>query len=282
MKNSIKAPLLYIASVLLCLVTACESPKKEKPENPLKGVEIPYQKNELVFSYQNEKIAHFLRDSVESYIYSKFTDAVKVVCNDCINLVELYRAENLEHYIEEILGIFTDGHGEIKTARPINVAGTTGDGSLAVSLNYLFEVEQQGNNTGRNVLNPSNFTSRKNLVIATLDSGLDTDFFPKDYLKKVESLGNCYSENSLGWNFSGSEFNNDFHDETDSKHGTVVNLYMLEELIAGRSEIPEFLPIKVLDKDNKGSLFSLLCGLHFAKSQKADLINMSLGFYDNM
>jgi hypothetical protein len=282
MKNLIKAPLLYIGSILLCLVIACETQKTEESKNPLKGVKTPYQKNELVFSYQNEKIAHHLRDSVESYIYSKFPDAVKVVCNDCINLVELYRAENLEYYLTDILEFFTDGHGEIKTARPINVAGTTGDSSLAVSLNYLFKVDQQGNKTGRNVLNPSNLTSRKNLVIATLDSGLDTDFFPKDYLKQVESLGNCYSENSFGWNFTGPEFNDDFRDDTDSKHGTVVNLYMLEELIAGKSGIPEFLPIKVLDKDNNGSLFSLLCGLHFAKSQKADLINMSLGFYDNM
>ncbi|TVP42968.1 MAG: hypothetical protein EA341_18890 [Mongoliibacter sp.] len=282
MKNSIKVSLLYMGALLLCLLTACEPKGGDKTADPLKGLEMAYQKNELVFSYQNEKIAHNLRDSVESYIYSKFPDAVKVVCNDCINLVELYRAENIENYLADILGFFSDGHGEIKTARPINVAGTTGDGSLAVSLNYLFEVDQEAQGAGRNSLDLSNYTDRKKLIIATLDSGLDTDFFPKDYLKKVETLGNCYSENSLGWNFTGSDFNDNFLDETDSKHGTVVNLYMLEELIAAKSAIPEFLPIKVLDKENKGSLFSLLCGLHFAKSQKADLINLSLGFYDNM
>lgn len=277
-KNSKTTGLLL--SILLIILSACETQTgNEKEDVDFGSLKTSYKKGEIVVSYQNEKNAPFLKDSVRSFILKKFPDAKQLECSKCLNLVELWRAEGIEYFMNDLLEQFSEGHGEIKKTTPIATAGATGDEWLAVSLNYEFEVESAKSDSLDSVFNSDLYPIRENLVLAVLDSGLDFEYFPNEFLKETDPLSGCYSETAFGWNFTVDGGNDNINDETSSKHGTLVNLYILEEVVNNSGYIPRFLNIKVLDEDNKGTLFSLLCGFHFARQQRAHIVNASLGFY---
>ncbi len=68
-------------------------------------------------------------------------------------------------------------------------------------------------------------------------------------------------------------------DHTLNLHGTKVTQLLASQRINQLSAPLKVLTMRVLNKDNKGDLFSLMCAMSQAKKMGARIFNMSLGYY---
>jgi len=120
----------------------------------------------------------------------------------------------------------------------------------------------------------------KNKVkIAIIDTGID---FEHEYLKDFrwenemevtgvlenDEDGNCLYNDKFGYNFADESFV--VNDENG--HGTHV------AGIISRSLNVELMDLKVFNEDG-GDAFNLVCALQYAIDKKAEIINLSLGYY---
>lgn len=114
------------------------------------------------------------------------------------------------------------------------------------------------------------------IKIAIFDTGLDTTRI-KGYTQTF--FDSCSASNTQGWNFALS--GNNFIDNSQTKHGTVVARLLINEMEKLRPAVPgiQIIPVKVLNENGKGTLFDFLCGINYAAKAGAKIINASLGFY---
>jgi len=120
--------------------------------------------------------------------------------------------------------------------------------------------------------------SRKAPIVAFLDSGIDYNLLPDGIL--LEEASSCFNGlDTYGWNFVDN--NNNIFDNRG--HGTTVVMSYLHTL--QQEGIPydqqRILPVKVLDDCGRGTLFSVICGMYYAKEKGAEIINNSWGLYFN-
>lgn len=111
-------------------------------------------------------------------------------------------------------------------------------------------------------------------VVAFLDSGIDPALIPAPVLF-AQNSGACLTDDLYGWNFV--DDNNDITD--DRGHGTSVVLNYLNALNQMGVPLNEqaILPVKVLDECGRGTMYSVVCGLYYAASKGASIINNSWG-----
>lgn len=69
-----------------------------------------------------------------------------------------------------------------------------------------------------------------------------------------------------------------YRDLNGNQHGSRV-AYLLARQFSGSGVIPQIIPFKVLDKNNEGDMFSLLCALETARLNDVQVYNLSLGYY---
>ncbi|TVP53822.1 MAG: hypothetical protein EA341_00625 [Mongoliibacter sp.] len=279
MKTFSKIPGVLIL-MLFIMLSACEKNQTEIKDQPLKNVKTPYVKGEVIVAYKNKDAKDKYGKLVANHLNENFENVELVKCSDCLELTELWRADGIEDHIGSILNSVIDGSNDIVRTTPTVVAGTTGDGDLAISLNYITEVFDSD---GAKLKKPDYSNTPKsndNLVVAILDSGIDTEFIGDTYLWQSAASSSCFPSEIFGWNFTENGESFDVSDNTSSMHGTIVNLYILEQLVVHAESVPRLLNVKVLNEKNQGSLFSLVCGVHYAVNKGASIINTSLGFYD--
>lgn len=251
----------------LAFVFSC---KDELPLNPKpEGV---YKENQLVVMYK-EDASPDARKIVEGLIGAAYPNATRTVCSSCDDLAELWEAPGIHALI--------DGHSDVRRVGSSRLVGVTDDENVVFSVNFINSFPEdsdlgEGLDEGLDFPQPT-FESKQEVLVAILDSGVDLNLFPSQFLWNV-SNENCYQEGKVGWNFIRN--NGDVHDDTDVKHGTLVNAYILEQFLLAGKNIPRLLNVKVLDEDNSGTLFSLVCGIFYARSRNANIINTSLGYYD--
>lgn len=132
-------------------------------------------------------------------------------------------------------------------------------------------------------------------VIAILDSGVDLDhpdLESKIWKNKGEILnnerdddGNGFVDDYFGWDFidsdddPGPSFGAGFNEQA-VKHGTLVAgvaaaVTNNAQGIAGVGWFAEIMPLRVLDSDGSGDVFSVVNAINYAINNGADVINMS-------
>lgn len=112
--------------------------------------------------------------------------------------------------------------------------------------------------------------------IAILDAGLQfdhPDFDDKFLYNSAANGAACMGELS-GWDF----VNGDPTPYDDNGHGTIVT-HLISQTLENQNISHQILPVKVFDKNGKGTYFDILCGYRFADSKPGiDIINMSFGW----
>jgi len=117
------------------------------------------------------------------------------------------------------------------------------------------------------------------VVIGVLDTGLDTAHpdITSNVWDNSEELGNndeqnCYANDMHGYNFVGSTGN--IYD--DHGHGTHVGGVIAANV---PQEIDvKVMPIKTFDNEGNGTMYDMICGIHYAMDNGADIINISAGY----
>lgn len=119
------------------------------------------------------------------------------------------------------------------------------------------------------------------IVVAVLDTGLDTNLIDDRYLWKNPDQSTetaCYKDAKSGWNFV--ENCSHYHDDDEGKHGTIVSQYIINEFTNSSSiNSVQIMPLKTHDASGRGDLFGSLCAIYFAMVKGANIINASWGLY---
>lgn len=198
-------------------------------------------------------------------------------CTDCLDLFELWSAEGIDQLLQTAL----NGEGDLIPITQRPTAGVIDGKSAIVSLNFFASLFERGDSTSRFLTKPSAPANLANtVVVGVLDSGVDTSMIPDGYLWKASNKSKCADIESIGWNFT--DRNANVFDGTRSKHGTLVNAFILDQFFKEKTNNTiKLMNVKVLDDCNSGTLFDFVCGALYSKQHGAHIINSSMGFYDN-
>lgn len=123
----------------------------------------------------------------------------------------------------------------------------------------------------------------KKIKVAVFDSGLNDqhivpDLYTTTYLCKEGGKYDPGLSSQKGWNFVGSETNTDTREVSRVDHGSRV-AYLLAKQFNGSPALPLIVPMRVLDSENKGDLFGLMCAMETARLNGIKVFNVSLGYY---
>lgn len=233
-------------------------------QNQNHPLNIPvYANDQLIVQYQQGVSAlqkMRLRNSFEVMNYK--------ICENCDGLIEKWFFSpdvNLEHKKASIKGD----------------EGAEPEGIINVDNEFTFRFERESNqsHTGSQFPSYDNKIAHNNgIVIAVFDSGINYNFsgFTNPFLYDANRSPQYYPSNS-GWNFV--SHNSNFYDDYYIQHGTKVS-YIINKTLDSLNIPHQILPVKVSGANGKASYFDILCGMCFI-DQKADIAQMSLGWYSN-
>ena len=136
-------------------------------------------------------------------------------------------------------------------------------------------------------------SSKKPIVVAVFDTGLDTTAISRSFVYGVP--GTCLVDpaSSKGWNFVAGNANT--YDDHPGQHGSIVTRFIIQQVqqyqglttptignpaVAAPAGTVSILPVKIFDRTGKGSLYNMLCGLAYAANSGVQIINASFGFYE--
>ncbi|MCH6234208.1 S8/S53 family peptidase [Cognataquiflexum rubidum] len=273
---------LVIIFLISILFLGCNPLKNQKPpEIPdnEKNTFIPaHIRNEIIIWYKDleAKKEHSERIVANFQKLNPKMTITRESCSKCLDLTEKLTGAGLDALLEMVL----DGHGDLIRSSDRKTSGATGDTSVVVSLNFLTSVFDSDSSSMHKIsgIDVKHF-SGKEVPVAVVDSGIDQENFPLQFLFTDFGMDECYPNGKYGYGFV--DPSGDITDSTTSKHGTLVNYYILEQFLKEKVNIPRLLNVKALNRNNSGSVFGLLCSLYYAKEKGAKIINTSMGFYDN-
>lgn len=116
-------------------------------------------------------------------------------------------------------------------------------------------------------------TVSKQGILAIMDTGLDTTLFDPQIRSMIWQ--EPVPGNTL-YNFLPGENPKILLDDNASKHGSAATAIALTQ---ATNQSPRIMVLKVLDAHGHGSVFSVSCGLAYARKNNASVINASLGYY---
>ena len=121
-------------------------------------------------------------------------------------------------------------------------------------------------------------TDGSGVVVAVLDTGVAYEDY-NGFKKAPDLAGTKFAR---GYDF----VNNDSHPNDDNGHGThiagtIAGTSNNVEGVAGLAPGVTIMPVKVLDADNEGTYENIAKGIRFAADNGADVINLSLGGYQD-
>lgn len=134
------------------------------------------------------------------------------------------------------------------------------------------------NGGGINVEPAWDLTRGEGVVVAVIDTGVAYENYRdklKRYYQAPDLKGTCFVQ---GYDF----INNDSHPNDDNSHGTHVAGTIAQSTnnllgVAGIAHRACIMPVKVLDKNGKGTDFDVAEGIYYAADHGAHVINLSLG-----
>ncbi|MEX2568030.1 MAG: S8 family serine peptidase [Cyclobacteriaceae bacterium] len=134
------------------------------------------------------------------------------------------------------------------------------------------------------------YSDQEEVLIAVLDTGVNRDVIPEDYLwqMKVEDPDTHEFRHIRGVNFLVEEQNGEgyqygkyeINDDHAGRHGTLVNALIIEQFKAAGKSV-KIMNLKTHNQNGVGNLFSMVCAIRFAEKHGAKIINASWGFYSN-
>lgn len=124
------------------------------------------------------------------------------------------------------------------------------------------------------------------VVVAVIDTGVAYEDYPVPSYEQSEVIGSSYHQapDLAGTTFTaGYDFvHNDSHPNDQNGHGTHVSGTVAQTTnnsygVAGMAFNTTIMPIQVLNNYGSGSAYDIADGIDFARTNGADVINMSLG-----
>ncbi|WP_459210670.1 S8 family peptidase [Aquimarina rhabdastrellae] len=243
-----------------------EDPKQGPPKNMPK-----YSDTELVIQYKDGTTAA-TKDTLRNY----YNVLNYEVCHCESGTIEKWMFANgvqIEPK-KEIIEDDADEDGEL-----------SGEGILEVDLEFSFDIETESSHIG-GIEDISYLPYIKGgntgVTIAVLDTGLDLRFsvfnelgIPHEFLYK--EIAPFVDNEASGWDFVNKDHN--AYDDHPGKHGTIVT-YRIHKILNALNIDHQIMPMKVSSFKGKSSYFNFVCGTLNA-AEKADIIQMSLGWYDD-
>ncbi len=234
-----------------------------------------YSRNQILITYHNS----LPENPVEFAILKSYLDQITNVNTANSSVKECTCGANILIY-ESTEPINAEG-----TIIQANTSGGPNDEGIYFGLNYyvqpdILDIPTSTNGSpGMNqaVLNRL-ANNNQTPIVAFLDTGIDYNLLPDEIL--LNEVTNCFNgTDAFGWNFIDN--NNNIFDNRG--HGTGVVMAYLNTL--KNEGVPlnsqRILPVKVLDDCGRGTIFSVICGMYYAKEKGASIINNSWGIYNN-
>lgn len=273
-KNIIIIGIILLLALICYILRCCNKPQETNPTD----ASIPPKDTTDIRRIPNQVIVSFPKGTSEENkenARKAFVDSQKVHIPDFnITVIKKCECDTLELWEANKELIF--GQDGIAGNRPPPVKGE-GDkvpGANGYFSNYIISEDLPKTPVDlASQMTYSNDNSKSLLKIAVMDTGLDTSKIDSEGLVMLPESTDCPKGS---WNFVDSSQPKNFHDDHTSQHGTWVTQLLLDRLGSNNVQI---LALKVLDKDKKGDLFSLLCAINHSIRNNVTAINMSLGYY---
>ncbi|WP_276088253.1 S8 family serine peptidase [Pedobacter sp. JY14-1] len=244
------------------------SERSKKTERLLSGT---YRKDQILVFFRRKPTADdilVIRKNFERQGYD--TSGVRIrTCGNCEIPVQLWSAKGIHTWISK--DSLKAGSGPAST--------TVGE---HYALNFLNDIPAPGplRLDGKQVAQRPRGDKQQEIIIAVLDTGVDTSLVSTAYLWQQEGSntpGKCYQDVKEGWNFVSDQPG--FHDDNPARHGSLVSQYIVNQFTEKCPNRVKIMPLKTHDKDGRGDLYSTICAINFAIAKGAHIINASWGFY---
>ncbi len=115
----------------------------------------------------------------------------------------------------------------------------------------------------------------KSKKLAIIDTGIDPALFNELINRLIWK--DVIASNTL-YNFLPFQSTADYKDRSPEYHGSAVAAIAIKSM-EGEAGYSKLMILKALDSDYVGSIFSVSCALSYAHQKKADVINLSLGYF---
>lgn len=208
--------------------------------------------------------------------------------NDKHNLRILYGVTNhqlCDHCANNAIELWTFGNGINLEPKKMTIESNIGSIS---NVDYQFTFQTSTNNSGVPI--PTNpyqqyiKSINDGITIAILDSGVNPSPLSDETIFEPQFLYNASGDEiagiESGWDFVNHD--NDCFDDNFGLHGTIVTSIITKVLNKPEHNIPhQILPLKVSNDEGYVNYFDFLCATNYAL-ERSTVINMSLGWYDNM
>ncbi|WP_194776991.1 S8 family peptidase [Pararhodonellum marinum] len=232
----------------------------------------PFKGNELILIWKSD-ITSGEREDIRMKLLNLYPDAKIRKCSKCDDdgPVELWTGDGIHNYVT----------GQMRD-NPQVAGSTQGVGDITdtfASLNYFISNPSYPDIENCLFDLKPNHEKKKDITIAVLDTGVDLNCIPESYLWTNQNPGPCYENDLHGWNFVDNSPN--IQDDHSGLHGTLVNAYIIEQFEKSTENRVKLMNIKTLNNNSEGDIFSMLCGMLYAKQNGADIINASLGYYQH-
>lgn len=244
------------------------SKRNEKTERLLSR---SYRKDQILIFFKKKPTEKNIQVIKESFKKQGFkTDTIRITsCGNCDIPVQLWSAKGIHGLIS----------GDSLKAGSGPASTTVGE---SYSLNFFNSLPADPQKRFEARPDKQNIPQRKKqeIVIAVLDTGVDTNLVDPQYLWKENDkkvAAECYKHVHEGWNFVGN--NGVYHDDNPGKHGSIVSQYIINQFKDVKENGVKIMPLKTHDKDGIGDLFGTICAINFAIAKGAQIINASWGFY---
>ncbi|MEO6843700.1 MAG: S8/S53 family peptidase [Ginsengibacter sp.] len=169
-----------------------------------------------------------------------------------------------------------NGSGQSVITAPPSKKTVAGSGGLVANISDNIPINESNrrNEGKRSKTTLRNLGVDSSKILAIIDSGIDTTLFSGEIKNLIWSDRFA----STIYNFLPLQPLQDFSDKTGEKHGSAVTAVALKA-IEKALRYPKIMILKALNEKNQGSIFSVSCALSYAIQKKADVINLSLGYY---
>lgn len=209
-------------------------------------------------------------------------------CGNCGSYVELWKAKDIHNVIHSE-GVGGGAAGSSKDVGEDTIAYYSRNFISKLPVEYVPVLPwESGHFRAETSFRPIDGAGRDTIVIAVLDTGIDTVQFQLAHFlwtNKAERPVlsdrdvSCYPGDIRGWNFVDKNAN--IRDDNKGRHGSLVSGYIAEAFSTAQfsRNFVQIMTLKTHDKDGNGDLFDCICAIHYAKEMKARIINASWGFY---
>jgi hypothetical protein len=209
----------------------------------------------------------------DAWVNSKFPDdrvTKKYFCQHCDSTLIMLTGPGPDLFIQTVSG----GSGGTKIP---GTSGEDGPAFFSTNIRMYFNDSLIEKNYDIKPL-PVTTPTKEPVTVAVFDTGIDPEGFENMGNKYSSSITSCLSPQANdGWNFA--DTTNVTSDNHLNKHGSIVSRFIVDQVNQYGGNGVKILPVKVFDAAGGSNLFSILCGIAYAKDRGAKIINGSFGYY---